>query len=426
MGYKSGFKGSTVVQRLKDVRKKQDILVSGQNIKTILNQSILGSGELDITGVLYKNITYQSLLDLREDSFLVPGIFYRITDYVTTTSQVNTQSMGHQFDVIVLALTNDTLAERAWACHHTGDTYFLNSHLEAWQIWYCLDNDVSRFAWATPTSSGGKGVIYRMIDEFGNDCPYDFKNIAFDSLGTGDFFYTFTFNDTTTARIYDISILGRALMNIVKGGENVRNLPVITFFSISSGSVCINNTIGENSTDISVTYTSGSGHVIGKNCQNISITGGVNNCIEDNCQNISIKGSNNKIGLGCIGIKIYDNSFNNVIGAGCLDISLRFSQFNIFESGCSSIYLGSTTQADGGGVFKYNRFESGVTGLLIRSNSTTYNPSGELKNYHFCCGVGTEGASVPISLEENRDYQTYITNNSSGVRKELCLGDLAQ
>ena len=28
-------------------------------------------------------------------------------------------------------------------------------------------------------AEGGKGVIYRMIDEFGNDCPYDFKNIQF-------------------------------------------------------------------------------------------------------------------------------------------------------------------------------------------------------------------------------------------------------
>lgn len=39
-----------------------------------------------------------------------------------------------------------------------------------------MDNDTNRFAWADDT---GRGVIYRMIDEWNNDCPYDFKNILF-------------------------------------------------------------------------------------------------------------------------------------------------------------------------------------------------------------------------------------------------------
>lgn len=30
---------------------------------------------------------------------------------------------------------------------------------------------------------GGKGVVYRLIDEFGNDCPYDFKNIQLQHEG---------------------------------------------------------------------------------------------------------------------------------------------------------------------------------------------------------------------------------------------------
>ena len=40
-----------------------------------------------------------------------------------------------------------------------------------------MDNDTERFAWAN--DSLGHGVIYRMIDEYNNDCPYDFKNIQF-------------------------------------------------------------------------------------------------------------------------------------------------------------------------------------------------------------------------------------------------------
>ena len=56
--------------------------------------------------------------------------------------------------------------------------YFVNNaNLAAWQIWYSLDNDAERFAWAD--TENGKGVIYRMIDEWNNDLPYDFKNIMF-------------------------------------------------------------------------------------------------------------------------------------------------------------------------------------------------------------------------------------------------------
>ena len=80
-----------------------------------------------------------------------------------------------------------TLSENASAINHSvsnGETdYFADCDLNAWKIWYCLDNDKTRFAWADDTKTNnkenGRGVIYRMIDEFGNDCPYDFKNIQF-------------------------------------------------------------------------------------------------------------------------------------------------------------------------------------------------------------------------------------------------------
>lgn len=32
---------------------------------------------------------------------------------------------------------------------------------------------------STASKGDGRGIIYRMIDEFGNDCPYDFKNIVY-------------------------------------------------------------------------------------------------------------------------------------------------------------------------------------------------------------------------------------------------------
>ena len=124
-------------------------------------------------------LTYSELKTLRDSSCLIPGQQYRITDYITTTTQENTISAGNQFDIIVTADSESTLNEISRACLHDGDTYFSNAgaNLEAWQIWYCLDNDTERFAWADVEN--GKGVIYRMIDAWGNDLPYDFKNIQF-------------------------------------------------------------------------------------------------------------------------------------------------------------------------------------------------------------------------------------------------------
>ena len=55
------------------------------------------------------------------------------------------------------------------------------------QLKYTIDNDATRFAWA---DSEGKGIIYRMIDEHDNDCPYDFKNLQF--YNNGNWYYTFS------------------------------------------------------------------------------------------------------------------------------------------------------------------------------------------------------------------------------------------
>ena len=122
-------------------------------------------------------ILWSVLKALRDGGNLVKGMQYRITDYVTTTTQTDTQSAGHAFDIIVTADSESVLNENARAAIHAGDTYFSDSKLQAWKLKYCLDNDTSRFAWADTVN--GKGVIYRMIDEYENDLPYDFKNIQF-------------------------------------------------------------------------------------------------------------------------------------------------------------------------------------------------------------------------------------------------------
>ena len=127
-------------------------------------------------------ITYADLKALRDAGKLIPGQSYRITDYTCTTTQAGTQSAGHVFDIIVVADSESKLNESARAISHEGDTYFSACNLAAWKLQYCLDNDTDRFEWAD--AANGKGVIYRMIDEYGNECPYDFKNILFEGKHT--------------------------------------------------------------------------------------------------------------------------------------------------------------------------------------------------------------------------------------------------
>lgn len=124
-------------------------------------------------------VTYSELMTLLQSARLTSGKVYRITDYETVlASDITTaQSAGHVFDVLVTAVAENELSEDARAIHHDGDTYFGGSQLKSWALKYSLFNDTTRFGWADELD--GKGVIYFMRDEFGNECGYDFKNIQF-------------------------------------------------------------------------------------------------------------------------------------------------------------------------------------------------------------------------------------------------------
>lgn len=148
--------------------------------------------------------TYSELVALRDGGNLVAGQKYRITDY--TAAFKTLKSAGHKFDIVVEALSASTLSEKASALPHEGDDYFSKSSPETWELWYSLDNDTSRFPEA---SEQGKGYIYRMKDEYGNDAAFDFKNALF-TLEKEDFtflsassldFYLFSYHTGTAGDI---------------------------------------------------------------------------------------------------------------------------------------------------------------------------------------------------------------------------------
>jgi len=148
-------------------------------------------------------ITYSELVALRDSGGLVQGNKYRITDYNAVFNTL--KSAGHQFDIVVEALSSSELSEKASAMIHEGDVYFKNSHLDLWTVYYSLDNDTSRFKEA---SASGKGFIWRLIDEYNNDVCFDFKNALFTMNGSD---FPFITSSNGSLDIYSLIIRAQGL-----------------------------------------------------------------------------------------------------------------------------------------------------------------------------------------------------------------------
>lgn len=143
---------------------------------------------VDIENTPVQKITYDQLYSLYESKQLIPGRFYEIIDYVTKCSVtipngIRISSAEHPFNIIVQATSNSTLSHNAKATSREGDTYFTYPALEAMEIKY----DIDEGDWPY---SDGKGWIYYMKDQQGNEANYDFKNILF----TKDGVTSYTFN----------------------------------------------------------------------------------------------------------------------------------------------------------------------------------------------------------------------------------------
>lgn len=148
-----------------------------ENLSTALAAKMSTSDSLPLRNSVMT--TRDELLTARNSSLLVPGTWYRINDYVTIIDSTNVpaQSAGKPFDILVLATSVNTLSEECRATANAFNNPFIYSNLNAWKVWYTIDNNKAKYDWANAET--GKGVIYRLIDEWGNDCPYDFKNIQF-------------------------------------------------------------------------------------------------------------------------------------------------------------------------------------------------------------------------------------------------------
>ena len=311
---------------------------------------------------LVENITYSSLYSLFSNGTLTPGMVYRITDYVTTTTEGDTTSEGNLFDLLVFAESNDKLNHRAIAIHSPRDinNYFIKNNLEKWKVWYDIENNKELYRWAD--SNNGKGVIYRLIDEFDNEAPYDFKNIKFTVTESGTTYSQHTFSTVPSSSTKnsqgDISLNGEYCYNnkvYAYNDSGVFKLPfnrilLITGNIASSNVFCadshntqlffgtniIGNVIGLSSYSCEIT---GSYNKIGDNSASISFTGD-NNTVGIGCSSVIIEGHDNKIGNSSSSIALSGYSHYNIIGDNVSGVN--FSQedsYNIIEQNCSNIKL---------------------------------------------------------------------------------------
>jgi hypothetical protein len=90
-------------------------LKAGKNITFTIDDEVGAIAINSEGGLSLTHITYNELKTLRDNSQLVPGMFYRITDYQCTTIQEETRAMNHQFDIVVQALDTNWLSESASA-----------------------------------------------------------------------------------------------------------------------------------------------------------------------------------------------------------------------------------------------------------------------------------------------------------------------
>lgn len=310
------------------------------------------------------NITYDDLDMLLGHDDLVPGRFYRITDFITVTKESEDyRSAGHQFDIIVQATSTSTLSEDARACLHDGDSYFLNSNLQAWELKFKMESHPGIYEWL-PDVGYPQGCIYYMKDEFGNECGYDFKNIQFSNMRN----VRSSFTSFTEARRAELIQNVDLRANWFTDEDGITGNKTDWFYTFSDESnedasltsACYNNSIGnivENGvvklpkTVLQCTGGNIHSNVVTQCSQNIfvQISGNIlrHNTFDMYCNNVCI-----------CGYELYDNRFYK-----CTTFSITGCAFgnDFFYVNKSILYCGINS----GNHIKNNHFNGWCDGLKL-------------------------------------------------------------
>ena len=204
------------------------------------------------------------------------------------------------------------------------------------------------------------GVITRLIDEYDNDLPYDFKNIYFKGYNlfsdtaftTNKYYPTFTVSSTLGQFGLDASVSGHAHCNKIercyKNGYAILNQNMFykTYMSDYLDSFICNNTFGYGCYK-NLLKGSSKGISFGNNCYGNKIgssSKGIsfgnycyNNTIGDNTFYCSFEN-------GCHNNTIGDSAGYNSFGNNCYSNTIgNYSNYNSFGNGCNNNIFGTNT-----------------------------------------------------------------------------------
>ena len=294
----------------------------------------------------------------------------------------------------------------------------------------------------------GKGVIYYMKDEHGNECPYDFKNIQFkrgfewqdnhsdymlqNCLGPNitEWFYTFSAVTLDMQRIEECTMSSRfwqkpqnnTIKDVCIGGQQELGSNIFLHSAYTSMG-CEDNVLGfgcfENSlSDGSCNILQGGSH------NNILCCETSRNIFEFNNYGhfLGSESSNNHFGQNCTSIELSYGCFDNVFGNGCGSIGLNEGSCNRFGACCEKIYI---SEQGSDNIFEDN---SGYIGVATSIHNVHIETNCEyiqldtagthgVNNIRICHGVhGTADNLLTIDVPENDGAQIiYRASNTTEI-----------
>lgn len=176
---------------------------------------------------------------------------------------------------------------------------------------------VSTFTKGWSACRTGTGIIYRMEDEYGNVCPYDFKNALYYSQGGVDYRYTFSASTNLHGgKPVDFSLDGSSYGNVINPNLDSANKYKLNNIILLGRCSC--NTFGIDS--YSITLQDSKYNVFG-----------------DRCQNVSFVYTDGRTQAGLME--------HNIFGSGCINLSLRLNtntypyRYIVADSGLSGIVI---------------------------------------------------------------------------------------
>lgn len=461
----------------------EEARATARSIRPIMRQSppsFVKKGRKSLSRI--QNITYSELKELRDNSQLVPGQQYRITNFVTTVGGTDwsgyyNASAMHPFDIIVTADSPSILNENARAIQHEGDTYFADSNLAAWELKYSLDysviteplssvktdnaliisrdngatyelyvNEGSK-SWALyggNITTNSKVSDYDLVDfhYYGIDIEtnnaWNYVTSSSSTVNIGD---TVTTESNTTATVLDVGIVtyeNRGFINYMKDECNNE-----CYYDFKNVLFCDMDQEYLNSLDYFYTFTSYAGKDATVEGGNYTVVwGNINRSniarsvfVETRSQGNSI--CDNCIMNDCDMIIIRGNAESCYIGQGCSYVYLAGASNNgkrniVIGNNCSRIeFSGPMMYCNIGASCTYITTGTNSNSITIRQNCSyiKFGTSSTVKNYYRNITIDAGNRNIFLNNTQTTSSTNYCQNihvhhgvNNSTTYKQIDIG----